>query len=332
MLLLRPATLLLLTGLAAGCTAPAPAPAPTVHVAPHITAASFVADDGAELPLHQWEPDGKTKAVVLALHGFNDYSHAFEQPGTQWASHGIATYAYDQRGFGAAPDHGFWAGTERMSRDAVEACDALKAKYPGLPVFVLGESMGGAVAITAATGAAGTPLCADGLILEAPAIWGRSTMSVFERVALWFADGTVPGLTLTGQGLGVKPSDNIEMLRALGRDPLVIKGTRVDTIHGLVDLMDAALAAGPRLHTPLLLLYGAHDELIPDEAMRRFIASLPPDTTHRIAYYPEGFHMLLRDLDGPLVGRDVAAWIINPAAPLPSGADREGARALAAER
>jgi alpha-beta hydrolase superfamily lysophospholipase len=302
-------------------------------VAPHLTPSSFVADDGAVLPTRVWQPEGKTKAVVLALHGFNDYSHAFEQPGTQWAARGIATYAYDQRGFGEAPDHGYWAGTARLSLDAVEATDVLRTKYPGVPLFVLGESMGGAVAVTAATSAVGTPpLKADGLILEAPAIWGRSTMNVFERVALWFADGTVPGLTLTGRGLGVRPSDNIEMLRGLGRDPLVIKETRVDTIHGLVDLMDTALAAGPRLHTPLLLLYGAHDELIPDEAMKRFLASLPPDTPHRIAYYPEGFHMLLRDLDGPVVGRDVAAWIANPEAPLPSGADRQGASALASER
>ena len=67
----------------------------------------------------------------------------------------------------------------------------------------------------------------------------------------------MPGLTLTGRGLKIKPSDNIEMLRALARDPLVIKATRVDTIYGLVDLMDAALASAPRLDAPMFVMYGA---------------------------------------------------------------------------
>ncbi len=66
-------------------------------------------------------------------------------------------------------------------------------------------------------------------------------------MALWIGARLMPGLTLTGRGLGIKPSDNIAMLRALSRDPLVIKETRVDTIYGLVNLMDAALAAAPRL-------------------------------------------------------------------------------------
>ena len=322
--------LLALSAACAGPTAPAP---PLAHVAPHLTPQSLVADDDAVLPLRVWKPEGKPKAVILALHGFNDYSHAFDEPATQWARHGIVTYAFDQRGFGETVDRGFWAGTPRMSLDIIEATDLLRAKYPGIPLYVLGESMGGAVAITAASGVKGTPpLHADGLILSAPAIWGRSTMNVFERAALWVANGTVPGMELTGRGLGVRPSDNIEMLRALGRDPLVIKATRVETIKGLVDLMDDALAAGPYLHTPLLLLYGAHDELIPDEPMRRFIASVPATTLRRIAYYPDGFHMLLRDVEGPLVGRDVAAWITDPAAPLPSGADQRGVAALAQAR
>ena len=77
------------------------------------------------------------------------------------------------------------------------------------------------------------------------------------------------------------------MLRALGRDPLVIKETRVDTIYGLVDLMDAALAAAPRLDAPMLVMYGAHDEIVPRPPIRRFVGALPaePRRRRRLAYY-----------------------------------------------
>ncbi len=318
---------LLLAALTAACALPetgAP-PGPPNSETPHFTVASFVADDGAYLPMRSWlpAPPLKTKAVILALHGFNDYSNSFKAPGEDWAKDGIATYAIDQRGFGAAPDHGLWAGAPRMAADAEEASVALHARYPGVPLYLLGESMGGAVAIVTAAGTEGTPVPPlDGLILEAPAVWGRDTMNVFERVALYLAYHTVPAMTLTGRGLGIKPSDNIPMLRALGRDPLVIKETRVDTIKGLVDLMDDATAAAPRLTEPMLFLYGERDELIPRGATEHFLEALSPETPRTLAYYPAGYHMLLRDLEAAVVWRDVEAWIDNPEAPLPSGADR----------
>jgi len=316
--------------LVAACAGPPGPPDSPGTVAPAITASDFVADDGTALPLKSWLPDGKPRAVILALHGFNDYSNAFQDSGEEWAKHGIATFAYDQRGFGAAPDHGYWAGATRMVSDAVEAAAVLHHRYPGVPLYVLGESMGGAVAVVAETGTAGTPLLrADGLILEGPAVWGRDTMTIPERVALWFGDHAVPGLKVSGRGLGIMPSDNIEMLRALGRDPLVIKETRIDAIKGLVDLMDEALAAAPKLRTPMLFLYGDHDELIPKDSTRKFLAVLPSDEPRRIAFYPKGYHMLLRDLEADVVRHDVEAWVANPEIALPSGADRHAQEMLA---
>ncbi|MGB8182658.1 MAG: alpha/beta hydrolase, partial [Stellaceae bacterium] len=68
------------------------------------------ADDGVKLPLQSWLPTGKPHAIVLYVHGFNDYSHGGAEPAKAMAMDGVATYAYDQRGFGRAPDHGRWAG------------------------------------------------------------------------------------------------------------------------------------------------------------------------------------------------------------------------------
>lgn len=320
-------------GQGTGNLAGAPAvTAPEPPLPPHATE-HFVADDGVALPLRVWRPDGKVKAAIVALHGMNDYSNAFAGPAEEWAKHGIATYAYDQRGFGEAPMRGRWAGTWQLDDDADAACRMAHRKNPGVPVYLLGESMGGAVAITAATGAAGAPRArCDGLILVAPAVWGRDTMNVFERVALWGAYALAPDMTFTGQGLHVMASDNIPMLRALGRDPLFIKETRVAAIKGLVDLMDEALAAAPRIHEPMLLLYGGHDEIIPREPIELMIDRLPAaERAHRhVAWYPGGYHMLLRDLEAAPRIADVEAWIADHDAPLPSGADRDATRLIEA--
>jgi alpha-beta hydrolase superfamily lysophospholipase len=310
--------------------------APEPNPLPRFTGSSFAAADGQVLPLRSWLPPrgirgGEVKAVILALHGFNDYSNAFEGPGEAWAKLGIATYAYDQRGFGAAPEHGFWPGRAALAADAATASQILRRLYPGVPLYLLGDSMGGAVAVVAMTRESGTPVAdVDGIILTAPAVWGRATMDFLPRLALWGAVRLMPGLTLTGRGLEKKPSDNIAMLRALSRDPLVIKETRIDTIYGLVDLMDAALDSAPLLDAPMLMMYGAKDEIVPKAPIRRFVASLPPECRRRarLAWYDDGYHMLLRDLESPVVSADVANWVLAPAAPLPSGADRIAAEAF----
>ena len=298
---------------------------------PQFTQTEFVTADGQVLPLRKWLPQGEVRGVILALHGFNDYSNAFEAAGEAWAKRGIATYAYDQRGFGAAPGRGLWPGRAALAADAATAAQVLRHLYPGVPLYLLGDSMGGAVAIVAMTGESGTPVPdVDGIILTAPAVWGRATMDLLPRLALWAGVRLAPGLTLTGQGLGIKASDNIAMLRALGRDPMVIKATRVDTIYGLVDLMDAALDAAPFLDASMLVMYGAKDEVVPKAPIRRFIASLPPQHRRRtrLAWYENGYHMLLRDLEGPVVVGDVASWALAPARPLPSGADDLAAAAF----
>jgi acylglycerol lipase len=318
------AVALLLGGCVAGTLSPPPGGAALRP--PQLVEDALIAEDGARLPMREWLPEAPVAATILAVHGFNDYSNAFAGPAAEWARHGIATFAYDQRGFGEAPDRGRWVGTQRLGEDLVIASQLVARRYSTVPHFILGESMGGAVVIAAMTGIDGIPKpVADGAILSAPAVWGRARMNIFERSALWLGVKMAPGMTLSGSGLHIQASDNIEMLRALGRDPLVIKATRVDTIKGLVDLMDEALDAAPYLRGPTLLLYGAHDEIIPPDPIRQFVADLPKEGAgeRRIAYYEKGYHMLLRDLEAPLVMRDVESWIADSKAPLPSGADRD---------
>jgi len=299
--------------------------------APTLREATFVTSDGTELPLRRWLPPAEVAphGVVLALHGFNDYSNAFADSGPALAESGLVVYAYDQRGFGEAPHRGLWPGVDVLTRDLATAAELVTARHPGLPLYLLGESMGGAVVLAALAGP--EPPEAAGAILAAPAVWARSTMPFHQRAALWLGARLFPWARFSGRGLGIQASDNIEMLRALGRDPLFIKETRTDTIFGLVNLMDAALQAAPAIENRTLLLYGAKDEVVPAEPTFAFWRSLPETAAgrQRFAYYPEGWHMLLRDLQSEVVITDIAAWIREPDIPLPSGAEAHAAAVLA---
>ena len=317
---------LLLAALLGACTARLQ-PAGPAFMDPVIAPHAIVQADGTELPYRAWLPDGKPRAVIVALHGFNDYSKAFEKPGAYWASKGIATYAYDQRGFGGGPHRTIWAGHPAMVADLAATVRLVRARHANAPVYVLGESMGGAIAMIAD---AGRQVRSDGLILVAPALRGRKYLGPLPGVAMDIAYALVPGWHVTGRGLRIQASDNIPMLRRLGADPKVIKGARIDTVKGLVDAMDAAVAAAPQLNTRSLILYGSRDELVPRRPTFDAIRALPKNAGHRPAVYRTGWHLLLRDLKAQIVWDDIVAWTADPAAPLPSGAGKAAAEALGA--
>ena len=286
--------------------APVTAPPGLANDTPALDGDAFLTRDGLRLPLRHWDAE-HPRAIIVALHGMSDYSNAFDMPAGWWASQGITTYAYDQRGFGKAPHTGIWPGGKALREDLFDCVEAVRQRNPGLPVFALGESMGGAVVLTAL--ADSRPPRVDGVILVAPAVWSREDMPIPYRLTLWLTAHMVPGLKLSGKGLKIWPSDNIEMLRKLSRDPLFQKKSRADAVWGLVDLMDAARKAPGRLGAtpPILFLYGAKDQIIPrapTEAVAKELGSRA-----EVREYPGGYHMLLRDLDGPGIWKDVVAWI-----------------------
>ena len=274
---------------------------------PHLTDDAFVDADGGHLPLRVWLPDGEPKAVMVALHGMNDYRAFFDIPGPKLAAAGIAVYAYDQRGFGAAPGPGGWFGEAAMQDDFFAMLRLVARRHPGKKLFALGESMGGAVVMTALTRPQADLPTLAGVVLVAPAVWSRDTMPWYQSAALWIGSHTVPWMTLTGSGLHITATDNIEVLRKMSRDPLVIKGTRIGSIKGLCDLMDDAMTAAPNLSTPSLILIAEKDEVVPNSASKKMIATLP--SSAEVKFYPQNYHMMLRDLEGDIPTNDIISWI-----------------------
>jgi len=274
-----------------------------------ITDAYFSMADDAKLPYQSWLPDGKPKAIVLAAHGFNDYGKSYRFVGEFLKTKGIATYAYDQRGFGKTENFGIWSNEKNMVRDLITNIKSLKKKYPNTPLYIMGESMGGAVVIV--TLADNHNLDIEGAILSAPAVWGDKGMSPFLRATSWISAHTIPYMKFSGKGFGKQPSDNIEVLQDLSNDPLFIKNTRLDSTYGLVKLMGNAYRNGGKINknTPILMLYGDNDQLVPKKATSDFVNSLVADYT--FVYYPNSYHLLTRGLSRDIVLKDIAKWIEN---------------------
>ncbi|MDW7773624.1 MAG: alpha/beta hydrolase [Desulfobulbaceae bacterium] len=290
-----------------------------VTAVPQLADSMFISFDGTELPLNTWLPPAQLKAVFIVLHGYNDYSAFFRNAAPYFNDREIGIYAYDQRGFGAEPTPGRWSGHETMIRDLRTFIPLVQKRHPDVPLYLLGDSMGGAVLMSADT--PDNPLPGDGVILVAPAVWSRKTMPFYQRWALSAAARLVPWLKVSPEGLDITPSDNIEMLRELGRDPLVLKESRIDSLYGLTDLMDAAYEASARFNKKALFLYGARDEIIPAKPMAHvFLKRLKGSFSEpqRLLLYENGYHMLLRDLQAETVWQDIVCWLNSPAGAFPS--------------
>lgn len=127
-----------------------------------------------KVPYRSWLPRfGKPRVVLFCIHGLGLSSKSFDDFGRRMASSGIPTYAMDVRGFGG------WAKEPEKAHVDFDAClldveQALKTlhqAYPGVPVFLVGESMGGAIAIQSA---ARYPDLVNGLVSSVPSSTERT--------------------------------------------------------------------------------------------------------------------------------------------------------------
>jgi alpha-beta hydrolase superfamily lysophospholipase len=288
---------------------------------PRLDDKDLVTFDGARLGLMKWlpAPDMPVTHVIVALHGMNDYSNAFRLAGPFWAGQGIATYAIDIRGFGRSPDRGVWAPTDLVIEDIRTTVALVREAHPEAKVALAGESMGGALAIAAM--ASDRAPAADALLLFAPAVWGWSNQPLPYKTSLWITAHTTRGWVVKPPEWLVKnvqPTDNIDELRKMGRDPLMIWGARSDTLYGLVGLMEKAWSSLGKVQVPVAYFYGANDHIIPKEPTMEAARRLKPDD--RSAYYANGWHLLLIDKQAQVVWADAAAFLRDPLADLPSGA------------
>jgi acylglycerol lipase len=249
----------------------------------------------------------RQNVMVIALHGFNDYRTAFVDLCTYLSVRGVECIAYDQRGFGQTQHLGIWPEAGRLQADLKSVIVLLRDRYPDRELILVGESMGGAVIITAQEQY--PDFMAENVtrsVLLAPAVWGRDTQPWYQRWLLWLAVRTFPSWQPTGEGLGIQATDNLDALRAMGRDPLVIKKTRIDAIYGLNNLMDQALAAIDKQVVNTLYFYGEKDEVIPKNATCAALEKVEAVQRRMVLRtYPKGYHMLSRDLQREQVFRDL---------------------------
>jgi alpha-beta hydrolase superfamily lysophospholipase len=260
--------------------------------------------DGADIPYRLWRAKEPVGGVLL-LHGAFDYSAAFDEIGPKLARRGFTALAIDQRGFGATASRGRWSGSKPMVADAIEAARYLSSRMPvDAPLFILAESMGGAIAIHAAA-SGGLPRL-DGLVLAAP---GALASAFRQRLLGWLASAAralAGDAELVFERLSGWELTPAAAIRLIG-DPLVMRRVRPDVLSGMADLAFSSLEVAKKVSAPSLVMVGAQDEIIRRSCIRRLFDNLGGEKTWRVI--PEAPHLLLHWRRSSEVLREAALWM-----------------------
>lgn len=255
--------------------------------------------------VREWAPAGTPRGVILGLHSFGDFGAAFEQLGPWFAEAGYVFVAYDQAGFGDRLEQGRWAGEKQLVDEAVTQIRRLHQTHAA-PLFVLGESLGGAVAILAAQQ---EPDKVAGLMLAGPAVREGIRFRYGWNAAIATATTLAPGYRLTVERNADDPTLAPTSAQRLAEDPRVMREVRMDAYWGLIKLADSASDSANNLNIPTLLLYGGKDHSVPEAGIRHLRAHLSANARGEYRFYPNAPHLLLQSRQWQQVSQDISQWL-----------------------
>jgi alpha-beta hydrolase superfamily lysophospholipase len=270
------------------------------------TEGHFTGAGGVRLFRRSWRPVA-AQGVVINLHGLGDHSGLYPALVDHLTARGLVVHAPDLRGNGRSPgQRAYIARWEELREDLHALVALVRREEPGLPVFLLGNSLGGLIVLDYAIH---HPDGLRGVIAAAPPLGRLSVPApllalgrIMSRV--WPRFSVRTGMDLSG----------------LARDPVVRETLLADPLfhrYGtarlsteVVKTIAAVQAAAPRFPLPLLILHGSADRMVTPEGSRNFLTRVGhPD--HQLREYPGGYHVLFADLDREQVLADLERWIVS---------------------
>ncbi len=265
----------------------------------------FEGAGGTEIHWQCWLPEGKPRAVVVIAHGVSEHSDRYRHVAGRLVKEGYAVYALDHRGHGDSG--GPRAVVDRLS-NAVEDVDTLvgvaREESPGIPVVLLGHSMGGAIAVEYAIDRQDH---IDALVLSAPAT-DLDAASGFELAAARVLSTVLPRagvFQVDADGVSRDP----EVVRRYVEDPRVFHGKlparTVSEIAGAVRTMPERI---PRIKLPLLVMGGGADPIVPPSA-GRMVHEHAGSPDKKLISYPGLYHEILNEPEQNEVMDDLVAWL-----------------------
>jgi len=230
---------------------------------------SWITKEQIPLFAQAWTPDGEVKAVLALVHGIGEHSGRYESVAMVLNREGYALIGMDLRGHGKSGGRRGHFSFDQAMNDIDLLIAQAQTAFPGKPIFLYGNSLGGLLVLDYAMQRPVTAL--KGIIATSPALGTASAVPVWKITLARMMKSINPSMTM----------DNGLDLSALSHNPAVIAGYKNDPlVHPLISarLGWDLLQTGPWLveHAaefpaiPLLLMQGNADRIVDPEATRKF--------------------------------------------------------------
>ncbi len=271
------------------------------------TLSTFTASDGDNLAVQDWPlPDGqRLRGVVLLVHGLGEHAGRYEHVARRLNEWGFAVRGYDQFGHGESGGvRGTLSSPQRLVVDLADLVESTRARTPdGLPLLLLGHSLGGLVA---ASYAAEHPQTLDGLVLSSPVLATRTTP--FQRFLLRILPDLAPNLRVAN---GLDPaflSHDPQVVRAYQADALVHDRISGRLARFIAEGGPLVVAQAPRWSVATLLMYAGQDLLVDPRGSRDFAAAAPPGVVTACCF-EDLYHEILNEREPEPVFEALRRWV-----------------------
>jgi alpha-beta hydrolase superfamily lysophospholipase len=260
-----------------------------------------------------WLPARPDRVMVL-VHGYAEHCGRYDEMAMYFARRGFAVHAYDQAGHGRTRGpRGHVDRFERLPREAVAFVEQVGTEHPGLPVTLVGHSMGGLV-VAAAAAFLHPPVdrfvlsgAALRLPTDGPGAWRQRASLLAARVL----SRVVPRLGVAAGLDDEAISRDPEVVRRYREDPYVEDRMTVRFAAGMNQMLGRVIPAAGRVERPVLVLHGEDDRLTSPQGSVAFHAALAAPVAEQSALklYPGLRHEIFNEPEREQVWQDVLEWL-----------------------
>lgn len=268
--------------------------------------------DGGVRYRRSWLP-AEPNRVMLLVHGYAEHTGRYDEMAMYFSERQFAVHAYDQAGHGrTAGPRGHVDRFERLVDELVRFIEIVRLDHPGLPLTLVGHSMGGLV--VAATAAFRRPevdrIVLSGALLQLGGNGSPLRQSISLAVARMLATFAPRVAMSTGLELEGLSRDR-EVIRRYEEDPFVKDRMSVRFAAGLSSMVSAVRVAANQVERPMLILHGGADSISPVAGSRDFYAGLTDVIEERstLQIYPELRHEIFQEPERQQVWSDMLAWL-----------------------
>ncbi|TDL67413.1 alpha/beta hydrolase [Rhodococcus qingshengii] len=265
---------------------------------------TFTGVDGAELFYSMIEPLTAPKATVIIVHGHGDHSGGLHNISYNLVQEGYIVYTFDLRGHGkSSGKRGFIKSWDEYRGDLHEFRKLVSKKQPGLPLYMIGHSMGGVIALDYAIDFSSG---ISGIIAIAPAISFEVTR--FERLGITLMGKLKPDLSINKSRNFQIMTKNTGMAAKFYSDSLRHNTITPGLGRGLIQGISRVLNQAHLISMPFLLQYGLRDKITPPTKLDSFFKQVSSKDKQLIEY-PAAKHRPFDGAGKEQFLRDMIAWL-----------------------